>query len=683
MERVNSPKSGDQSVSDEATSSPKPEKDSGHGFRERLEEAIAKATRSLLDRQHPDGYWVEPLDADVTIPAEYIMFQFILGRKNDVLFRKLAEYILSIQGADGGWPLFTGGAADISASVKAYFALKLLGYSPDHPALAKARALILERGGATTVNVFTRIILALFGQYDWKGIPALPCEMILLPKWFPLSIYTVSYWSRTVIIPLLIIYHYKPVTPIPPGQGVDELFLKPMEEVHFGYSWDKKLFSWKNLFFVLDYFIQHWNRHPPGFLRKKALSKSVEWLIPRMKGDGGLGAIYPAMANSVIALRLSGYSDDHPLLKRAISSIDDLVFTRDNMQSVQPCHSPIWDTALSLGALFEAGVSPDHPAISRSLEWFRRKEVKTVGDWSVHVTGVEPGGWAFEFENDYYPDVDDTAVILMDFAKWTNGFKGYEDVVRRAARWVLAMQCTDGGWASFDKDNDLLFLNNIPFADHGALLDPSTADLTGRVLEFLGLYGYRPDFPPVARALDYLRREQESNGSWYGRWGVNYIYGTWSVISAFRALGVDMKSSMVQRAMGFLLDHQNADGGWGESCLSYYKKETAGVGESTPSQTAWALISLVHGEHADSPAVRKGIDWLLENMRTDGRWDETLYTGTGFARVFYLRYNMYRDYFPLWALALYQNVHFEGASRVSGKVAVWRKQPFAPLASFF
>lgn len=647
-----------------------------------LDLGVGRALDSLLSRQHPDGYWVEPLEADVTITSEYVLLQFLLGRRPEEFFQRAAPFILSSQGEDGGWPLYHGGPADISATVKAYLALKLLGYSADHPALVRARALVHERGGAINVNVFTRITLALFGQYDWKGIPALPPEMVLLPKWFPLSIYTVSYWSRTVIVPLLFIYHHKPLVRLSPESGIPELFVTPMSQVKVHYAWNRKVLSWKNLFFSLDILLQFWNRHPFPPLRRMALRKGLEWLVPRMKGEGGLGAIYPAMANSVLALRLAGYQPDHPLLERAIRSIDDLVFDVEGMKSVQPCFSPIWDTALALGALFEAGVSMDSPPVARAFEWFRRKEVRLAGDWSVRVRGVEAGGWAFQHENDYYPDIDDTSVVLMDFAKWHPEMNGYSDVFRRGLEWVLSMQGTDGGWAAFDKDNDFLFLNNIPFADHGALLDPSTSDVTGRVVELLGILGYGPEVPTVRRALRFLRKEQEPDGSWYGRWGVNYIYGTWSVVSALKTIGEDMSSPYIQKSMEFLFAHQNADGGWGESCYSYFRKETAGVGGSTPSQTAWALISLIHGGHAAHPAVSRGVRFLLSRQSANGRWEEKDYTGTGFPKVFYLRYNMYRDYFPLWALSLYRNVLTRGRSRADERTVSWRLNPY-PIAPRF
>jgi squalene-hopene/tetraprenyl-beta-curcumene cyclase len=648
-----------------------------------LSQAIARGVSWFLSCQSEGGYWVAPLEADATIPSEYLFLHEILDRPLDPgRRRKIIEAILSLQGKEGGWPLFKNGDPDISATVKAYFALKLSEFDPGDPVLARAREWVLANGGAGRVNVFTRIALALFGQYDWEKIPALPAEMVLLPPWFPISLYSVSYWSRTVIVPLLFIYHHRPLVPISRNRGISELFDSKHADGEI-YARSKAFFSVRNFFLLTDRFLKVWNRHPVPFLRKWALRSAMEWMVPRLKGEGGLGAIYPAMANSAVALKLSGYSLDHPLMKRVLSSIDDLVLVQKEGVLVQPCVSPIWDTSLGLGALIEAGLSPDSEVIDRAMEWFRAKEVRLKGDWSVRVPDCEPGGWAFQFENEYYPDVDDTAMVLMGMAKIFPARPDLalrmEGVFRRACRWVVAMQGTDGGLAAFDKDNDMLFLNHIPFADHGALLDPSTADLTGRVLELLGSLGYGPDFPPAERGIRYLRREQEKDGSWFGRWGVNYIYGTWSVIAGLKSIGVDMKSPWVVRAMDYLFSRQNPDGGWWEDCLSYKTLDYSGKGSSTPSQTAWALIALLHGGFADHPVVESGIHFLLSRMNADGTWDEDLFTGTGFPRVFYLRYHMYRHYFPLWALALYRNLKTRGRALGHERVVSWKKSPYPPI----
>ncbi len=649
-----------------------------------LSRTIARSVSWLVAAQDSAGHWVAPLEADATIPSEYIFLHEILGRPLDPVRRdKIVRSIISLQGKQGGWPLFRDGDPDISATVKAYQALKLCGFSASHPVLVRAREWVMAQGGAGKVNVFTRIALALFGQYDWEKIPALPAEMVLFPSWFLFSIYSVSYWSRTVIIPLLFIYHYKPLVRLSPDRGISELF-NPSRPDGEPFSPTPGIFSLRNLFLLLDKALHFWNRHPPAFLRKRALSFAKEWMVPRLKGEGGLGAIYPAMANSAVALSLEGYSLDHPLMQRVLSSIDDLLIDREGDVLVQPCVSPVWDTALALGALIEAGLAPDSPTVDRAMDWFRAREVRTLGDWAVRAPGCEPGGWAFQFENDYYPDVDDTAMVLMGMAKVLPSRPDLaprmEGVFRRAILWVMAMQGTDGGWGAFDRDNDLLFLNHIPFADHGALLDPSTADLTGRVLELLGALGYGPDFPPASRAIRYLRREQESDGSWFGRWGVNYIYGTWSVVAGLKSVGVSMSEPWVVRAMEFLLARQNQDGGWGEDCLSYASGDYAGRGASTPSQTAWALISLLHGGHASHPAVRRGVDFLISRMTLEGTWEEDLFTGTGFPRVFYLRYHMYRHYFPLWALALSRNMTERGRALGHERVDFWKAAPYAPIA---
>ncbi len=649
-----------------------------------LSRTIARGVSWLVCAQDSAGHWVAPLEADATIPSEYIFLHEILGRPLDPDRRKkIVRSILAVRGKEGAWPLFRDGDPDISATVKAYQALKLCGFEASDPVLVRAREWVLSQGGAGKVNVFTRIALAVFGQYDWAKIPALPAEMVLLPSWFPFSIYSVSYWSRTVIVPLLFIYHHKPRVRLSPERGISELFHPDRPDGEF-FSPSSQTFSLRNLFLLLDRGLHLWNNHPPGFLRKRALSCAMEWMVPRLKGEGGLGAIYPAMANSAVALSLQGYSLDHPLMQRVLSSIDDLLIERDGEILVQPCVSPVWDTALALGALIEAGLSPDSPTIDRAMDWFRAREVKTRGDWALRAPECEPGGWAFQFENDYYPDVDDTAMVLMGMAKILpirpDLAPRMEGVFRRATLWVMAMQGTDGGWGAFDRDNDLLFLNHIPFADHGALLDPSTADLTGRVLELLGSLGYGPDFPPAARAIRYLRREQEADGSWFGRWGVNYIYGTWSVVAGLKSIGVSMDEPWVVRSMEFLLSRQNPDGGWGEDCLSYASSDYAGRGASTPSQTAWALIALLHGGHAAHPAVRRGVDYLTSRMTPEGTWEEELFTGTGFPRVFYLRYHMYRHYFPLWALALYRSMTDRGRALGHERVDFWKTAPYAPIA---
>jgi squalene-hopene/tetraprenyl-beta-curcumene cyclase len=525
-------------------------------------------------------------------------------------------------------------------------------------------------------NVFTKITLALFDQYDWRGIPSMPPELVLLPKRFYFSLFAVSYWSRVVLIPLFIIFAHLPVCRIAKEQGIDELFAVPREQVRFRHApplrKDPTWLTWRNVFITLDRLLKLYDRMPIRSLREHALKKTAEWMLDHMKGSGGLGAIYPAMAYSAVALRCLGYDSTHPLVVKALSEIEALEIYdtvpegkgQAETLHLQPCHSPIWDTALLLNALVEAGLPQDHPALLKAGAWLCSRQARTVGDWQVSSPQAEPGGWYFQFENELYPDVDDSAVVIMGLAKLRPSTPdAYTEAIARGYRWVMAMQGSDGGWGAYDKDNNRMIFNYIPFADHRALLDPSTADLAGRCLEMLGVLGYDRSHPAAVRALDFLRREQERDGSWYGRWGVNYIYGTWSVLAGLRAIGENMSASYVERAVTWLESKQNPDGGWGESCQSYADRETAGRGVSTPSQTAWALLALLSAGVADSITVVRGINYLLRHQREDGSWEEIRHTGTGFPRVFYLRYHWYCQYFPLWALAMYRNVRSHGQAK--------------------
>jgi squalene-hopene/tetraprenyl-beta-curcumene cyclase len=631
----------------------------------------------LLARQNQqEGFWVAELEADVTLTSEYLMLRRFLGLADPERERKAARYLRTMQLPDGGWPIYYGGPAEISASVKAYFALKLTGASPDEPCMVKARNAILAKGGVVEVNVFTKIALALFGQYEWEGIPSMPPEIMLLPKGFYFSIYAVSYWSRAVLVPLLIVFSHRPACRIPREQGIDELYVVPRDQVQLSkvppFKKDAACFTWRNFFITLDRALKIYDRMPIRALRAAGLRKAAAWMLDHIRGAGGLGAIYPAMANSVVALRCLGYGVDHPLLLKALHEIEALEVYgtvqggggRAEALHLQPCFSPIWDTSLLINALIEVGLPQDHPALLRAANWLLSRQTTTVGDWKVSVPEAEPGGWYFQFENEQYPDVDDSAVVLMALAKLR---MADQDAQRRAIargyQWVMAMQGSDGGWGAYDKDNNRMVLNLIPFADHRALLDPSTADLAGRCLEMLGALGYDRTHPAAVRALEFLQREQEPDGSWYGRWGVNYVYGTWSVLAGLRAIGEDMSAHCVSRAVAWLESRQNPDGGWGESCLSYADPSTSGRGESTPSQTAWALLALLSAGGLDSISVVRGINYLLRHQREDGSWEEVRHTGTGFPRVFYLRYHWYCQYFPLWALAMYRNMRAHGRTR--------------------
>jgi squalene-hopene/tetraprenyl-beta-curcumene cyclase len=646
------------------------------GHMNALDSALQKGESWLLGRQDPErGFWVEELEADTTLTSEYVMLRRFLGLMDLERERKAVRYLLHTQLEDGGWPIFSGGSADISASVKAYFALKLAGISPSEPVMLRAKDLILRKGGVVQANVFTKITLALFGQYDWRGIPCMPPEIFLAPQWFYFNLYAVSYWSRTVIIPLLIIFAHRPVCAISKEQGIDELFLQPRKEVDYAHApplhRDSTLLSWRNFFVWVDGLLRLYEAYPIKALRKKALKSAQSWMFEHMEGEGGLGAIYPAMANSIFALRALGYSTDHPLVQKAFREIEALELYSSpgntsipTMLHIQPCHSPVWDTALTMNALIERGVALDHPALRRADVWLRSRQCQKVGDWAVSAPEARSGGWAFQFENEWYPDVDDTSAVVTALAKIHHPELSDSDkAIQRGFRWTLALQGSDGGWGAYDKDNNKLIFNKIPFADHQALLDPSTADLTGRCLEMLGTLGYDQSHPAVNQAIEFLRKEQEPNGSWYGRWGVNYIYGTWCVLSGLRAIGIDMTAPWIQQAVIWLESVQNPDGGWGESCDSYADMEKAGRGKSAASQTAWALMALLQAGASDSISVVRGVNWLIRHQREDGVWDEPFHTGTGFPRVFYLRYHGYFKYFPIWALGMYRNVKMTGEAR--------------------
>lgn len=626
-----------------------------------LHDAIARAQAHLLTRQAPDGHWVGELEADTTITAEHSLLCHLLDRVNGAHERRAVRYLRRRQRADGGFSLFENGPTNLSATIKTYFAMKLAGVPVSDPAMVKARERILEMGGPTKANVFTKIQLALFGEYDWNGIPAMPVEIMLLPPpFFLFNIYEVSYWSRTVIVPLLIIMDRKPVKWLPPEQSLDELWPVERERASLRFPRMPRPFTWrdlfwKNFFIAADDGLKIWERFSPRPLRKRAVEAARLWLEERLAVPGGLGGIYPAMTNSILAMRLLGYPDDHPLIVGQLKEIEALAVEGADEIHYQPCVSPVWDTGLAINALIESDVAADHPALRRAGEWLLDRQVFTRGDWAVKRPYVQPGGWAFQYDNAFYPDLDDTAIVLMALEK----LRGLDaDRVRfakeRGLGWCLGMQGQDGGWASFDADNNRLYLNNIPFADHGALLDPSTEDLTGRGLELLGTFGYGPDFEPARRALDFIRHTQRYDGPWFGRWGVNYIYGTWSVMRGLAAVGEDLRQDYVQRAVRWLERRQNSDGGWGETCESYDRPELAGQGESTPSQTAWALLALLAAGRAATPTVARGIAHLLATQRPDGGWDDAYWNGTGFPRVFMLKYHLYATYFPLWALGVYR-----------------------------
>jgi squalene-hopene/tetraprenyl-beta-curcumene cyclase len=638
-----------------------------------VDEAVKRSQQWHLNRQSQAGYWVHELEADTTLTSEYLMLRRFLGLADPEKERKAVRYLIDAQLPEGGWPIYSGGPPEISASVKAYFALKLSGTSAEEPFMQKARAVILSKGGVVETNVFTKIALALFDQYDWRGIPTMPVELVLLRPHGVFSLYDLSYWSRAVLTPLLIVFNFKPVCRIPKEQGIDELYSAPRRLVDFRReppfrkdrtpAWRVGL-TWRNFFITLDGVLRVYERFVPERLRKKALAVAAKWMIDRMEGEGGLGAIYPAMANSIVALRCLGYEAEHPLVRKALGEIEALEVHDGDSLHLQPCFSPVWDTPLTINSLIESGLPQDHPALVRAANWTLTRQCRKIGDWIVSSPQAEPGGWYFQYENECYPDNDDTAVVVIALSKLALPERERQlDAMRRAVRWTLAMQGSDGGWGAYDKDNNKMFLNQIPFADHRALLDPGTADLTGRELEMLGMLGYDRTYPAAVRALRFLRESQEADGSWYGRWGVNYIYGTWSVLAGLNAIGEDMQAEYVRRAVAWLVSKQNSDGGWGESCLSYAEPSAHGVGESTPSQTAWALLGLLCAGEAESLSVVRGVNYLLRHQSAQGSWPECKHTGTGFPRVFYLRYHGYSQFFSLWALSMYRSLKSRGRTR--------------------
>jgi squalene-hopene/tetraprenyl-beta-curcumene cyclase len=619
--------------------------------------AIDGARKWLFGQQHEDGYWCGELEADTTLESDYILLHTLLGTGDQERFQKAANWILRHQNEDGGWSIYAGGPSNISASVKAYFGLKLVGYKPEHPALQRARKKILELGGVTKVNTFTKIYLCFLGQYDYDAVPAIPPEIVLFPNWFWFNIYEISSWSRAILVPLSIVYAKKPFKKIPDEMNIDELFVDGRDKSRMRLEWSNKLISWRNFFLVLDRSVHWFETVHIRPLRWLALRKAEKWMLERFEMSDGLGAIYPAMLNAIIALRCLGYSLDDPQMIRAVDEFEKLGIEEKDTFRMQPCKSPVWDTAYALFALGEAGVPPDDPRMVKAADWILQKQVRKPGDWTVNNKKGKPAGWYFEFNNEFYPDVDDTAMVALGLSKVEHPNGRYQiESVERAIDWILSMQCKNGGWASFDKDNDRMVFQYIPFADHNAMLDPPTVDITGRLLEMFATYGYDKNHRAVKRALKFVRDEQEPDGSWFGRWGVNYVYGTACVLRGLEAIGIDHHEPEVQQAAEWLRMVQNPDGGWGETCGSYDDPNTKGIGPSTPSQTAWAVMGLLAANDTRSESVAKGVAYILKTQKKDGSWDEPWYTGTGFPRVFYLMYHLYRQYFPLLALTTYKKV---------------------------
>ncbi|MGN6748122.1 MAG: squalene--hopene cyclase [Xanthobacteraceae bacterium] len=633
-----------------------------------LDSHIDSATQALLACQHADGHFLFELEADATIPAEYVLLRHYLGEPVDAALEAgIAAYLRRIQGAYGGWPLFAEGAFDMSATVKAYFALKMIGDSPQADHMRRARDAVRLHGGAERSNVFTRCLLALYGILPWRAVPVMPVEIMLLPKWFPFHLDKISYWSRSVIVPLLVLLAKKPRARNPKGVNVAELFLEPPQQLGPTPKAPQQKASWFWFFRVVDDVLRAAEPWFPQKMRQRAIERAVAWVEERLNGEDGLGAIFPAMANSVMMYDALGVSAEDPRRAIARRSIDKLLAVHETETYCQPCVSPIWDTGLACHALLEVGGERAVAEAKRGLDWLVPKQILDVrGDWIAQRPGLRPGGWAFQYANAHYPDVDDTAVVAMAFDRIGESGQGdYAGAIDCAREWIIGMQSVNGGWGAFDSDNEHYYLNNIPFADHGALLDPPTEDVSARCLSMLAQLGDTKS-AAAERALTYLRRAQQPDGSWYGRWGMNYIYGTWSVLSALNAAGVAPDAPAMRKAVEWLAGIQNSDGGWGEDGSSY-KLDYHGYepAPSTASQTAWAVLGLIAAGALDHPAVGRGIKYLAESQGADGLWNEPRYTATGFPRVFYLRYHGYAKYFPLWALARYRNLTRGNARRVA------------------
>ncbi len=621
----------------------------------RLDQVIGRAQQTLLDQQHGEGYWHGPLEANAEMNAEYIIFTHFMDCVDPEQEAKLKKLLLELQQPDGSWSLFPGGEGYLSTSIEAYFALKLAGMRAGDEEMGQARRWILSHGGVIKSGSLARFYLAAMGQVPWEVTTAVPVEISLLPNWFPFNVYELSSWARGTLFGLMLLQAAQPVVKVSYEAGILELYIEPPHFTRFRPPPAKSRLSLRGLLNLSDGLLRTYNRHPIKSLRARALSCAENWLLEHQEANGSWGGIEPCYLLSAMALKGLGYRSDHPALKKAVEASRELIWDFGDKSLYMPCVSPNWDTGLAAKALLESGLSPADPALGRAARWLIDHQIFKRGDWSIKRPNLEPGGWAFEFYNDCYPDVDDSAVILCVLAATHfDDSAASERALRVGSNWVMGMQSRDGGFAAFDADNDSNWLNQLPFADVEAVTDPTCPDLTGRVLEMMAAVGYRAEHPVARRAIAWLKQEQEPDGSWWGRWGVNYVYGTFSALAGLRAIGVEVKEPWIRRAVAWLKDHQNADGGWGESPLSDKDRAWRGRGTSTASQTAWALIGLLAGEDEISDSVTRGVDWLLERQNETGAWDETESTGTGFPNHFYLRYHLYAHYFPLMALGRFR-----------------------------
>jgi squalene-hopene/tetraprenyl-beta-curcumene cyclase len=620
-----------------------------------LDLAIERSRDFFFREQLPAGYWWAELESNTTITSEYIILFHFMGMVNRDKERKMANYLLRQQTEEGCWCIYYGGPGDLSTTIEAYFALKLAGFPADHPAMAKARTFILENGGILKARVFTKIFLALFGEFSWLGVPSMPIELMLLPNWAYFNMYELSSWSRATIIPLSLVMVERPVRKLPPSARVQELYVRPPRPIDYTFTKEDGILTWKNFFIGVDHCLKIYEKSPIRPFKKKGMALAEKWVLEHQEPTGDWGGIQPAMLNAILALHCLGYANDHPAVVKGLDALANFCIEDENELVLQSCISPVWDTALALKALVDSDVPTDHPALVKAAQWLIDREVRKPGDWKIKSPDLEPGGWAFEFLNDFYPDVDDSGFVMMTIKDIdVKNCKSRDDAVRRGIAWCLGMQSKNGGWGAFDKDNTKHLLNKIPFADLEALIDPPTADLTGRMLELMGTFDYPRNHPAALRGLKFLKETQEPEGCWWGRWGVNYIYGTWSVLCGLAAIGEDMSQPYIKKAANWIKSKQNLDGGWGETCESYNDPTLAGTGVSTASQTGWALLALIAAGEVASSAVSRGVQYLIANQKQDGTWDEDQFTGTGFPKYFMIKYHIYRNCFPLMALGTFR-----------------------------
>jgi len=629
---------------------------------EELRQTIERTRDHLRATQKEDGHWCGELEGDTILESEYILAMHFLGRTHEARVRKAAEFIRRKQLPDGGWAIYPGGPPEVSASVKAYFVLKMLGDSVDSPRMIRAKNTIMQLGGIDACNSFTRIYLAIFGQYPWNRCPAVPPEMILLPSWFYINIYEMSSWSRAILVPLSIIWAHKPLCPVPPRANISELFSPSYRAPEGDF--------WTTFFHGIDRGVKLLEKLPIKPSRDLALKRAESWILERLEGSDGLGAIFPPIVNSIIALTCLGYDKDHPQIQHQVREIEKLEIEEGDTLRIQPCFSPVWDTAMVVNAMVESGVPSSDADLLRASKWLMGKRGHGVGDWSVKNRHATRPGWFFEYANPFYPDNDTTAKVVTALSK-VRFPDGSADAIRRTAireahEWQLTMQNSDGGWAAFDKNCDKELLTRVPFADHNAMIDPSNEDITGRVLETFACLGLDSAYAPAQRAIRYLLGKQAPDGSWFGRWGCNYLYGTWLGLWGLNRIGMDMNADWARRAASWLESTQNDDGGWGELPLSYDQSTHKGRGPSTASQTAWALLGLMSVDRADSDVLERGVAYLLREQHEDGSWQEEYWTGTGFPGVFYLRYHLYGVYFPLLALSLF-------SQRMANQAGSWTR----------